>query len=106
MRRRASVLVLALVGLLGLGCSGSIASLSPGEQRVACEAWVKQVNGLEGCLHVRYEADNLCEGVEHQPIEIVGWFRCLEEHARCDGDTPVFEPEACPVPVRKAEVQG
>ncbi len=106
MRRGAAGL--ALVGLLGLGCSGSIAALTPGEQRKACEAWVDRVNDLEGCLHVRYDADNLCQGVEDQPPEIVGWFRCLEEHARCEGDSPQFQPEACPAPVRtaSAEVRG
>ncbi|MCA9492854.1 MAG: hypothetical protein KC621_23140 [Myxococcales bacterium] len=95
--------------LAGLGCSGTFSSAPEpvlDHRRSACEAWVAHVNGLEGCLHVTYDADNLCQGVDEQPDEIVVWFQCLADHSSCDGGEPRFDPDSCPPPVRLAEVQG
>ena len=67
--------VAAAAAVLGglLGCAGSFDQWLPTRQRAACQAWVEHVNGLEGCLHVTYDPDNLCRGVEEQPEAIVGW---------------------------------
>lgn len=103
---RGRSVVAGVVLLFGLGCGSGLSRLVPDEKRSACEAWVEHVNGLEGCLHVTYDADNLCQGMTEQPDEIVGWFQCLADHSSCDGAEPRFDPDSCPPPVRLAEVQG
>lgn len=112
LRRR---LVVGVAIAAGFGCSGAWEharlakeGLLPGDNRRACARWVEHVNGLDACLKVTYEVDNLCAGVDDVPVDLVPWFGCLVDHTRCDGDRSVEEWDACAPPVRVAasEVQG
>ncbi len=98
--------VVAAGGLgLALGCSGAWdqarlakEDLLPGENRRACSTWVEHVNGLDQCLRVTYEDDNLCAGVDDAPAALAPWFECLIEHTACDGAEAKADWDACVPP--------
>jgi hypothetical protein len=90
-----------------LACAGTVEQarlvkegLMPGENRKACAQWVEHVNGLDACLRVTYDLDNVCGGVDDVGADLVPWFQCLREHTACDGDVPAADWDSCPAPLR------
>lgn len=108
MRGRAAF-SLAVALAAGLACSGAVEQarlakegLMPGENRKACAAWVEHVNGLDACLGVVYETDNLCGGIDDVGVDMTPWFECLEVNTHCEADRPLTNWEACPPPLRSS----
>lgn len=96
MRRGVTLAIVGAVGAAALACAGAF---DPTGNRRACEAYVTHMNLLERCMGVRYEADNLCEGMERTPVDMTGYFQCLREHSACDGEQPRLEAESCVPPL-------
>lgn len=92
------------VALAGAGCGWlpdlpSLRAPAAASNRGACEAWVTQVNGLDGCVHVTYDPANVCEGADLLPPEMATYYRCLTETAHCEGEDARLAPPKCVAPL-------
>lgn len=95
----------ALGAWLAVGC-GWVPGVEVGQaappgarNRAACGEWVEHVNGLDACVSVTYDADNLCAGSESLPAEMAAYYRCLTKKAHCEGAEPRLTPEECVPPL-------
>ncbi len=93
---------LLLVGTLPAAGCEMLASLTPapaGGNARHCRAYVQHVNELSPCLGLTYDAENFCEGVDHQPADLGPFYECLVAHTSCEGDEPSLTVEACSPPI-------
>lgn len=98
MRRGVKVVsCLGAVWVLGAACTGVVGD--PTGNRKACEEYVVHMNLLERCMGVRYDADNLCEGVERTPVDMTGYYECLRQHTSCDGEQARLDVDGCVPPL-------
>lgn len=101
----------ALGGLLvGLGCAGlptgsevtapdpSPAPKAPRDNASACSAWVSHHNDLACLGDKKLDEATICAGASKNPHDLVRYYGCLVDHARCDGDTPDFDIASCRLP--------
>lgn len=89
------LLPLLVTGLLA--CTGVFSATSG--NRAACERYVAHMNGLSDCLGLRYEASNLCQGVDDAAVDMEPFYDCLVRHSRCDGPSARLELDRCEPPV-------
>ncbi len=83
---------LALLACTGLGVR------APGN-RGACERYVEHMNGLEACLGLTYEIENLCQEVDATPVDMAPFYDCLVAHSSCDGADAKLDLDRCEPPV-------
>ncbi|HHO49379.1 MAG TPA: hypothetical protein ENK18_00545 [Deltaproteobacteria bacterium] len=96
-----SILILGLLWAPGCGLRGLFGgSRGEGSQtnRVACESYVAHMNTLTPCMGVSYEVDNFCAGANASSVDMVPYYRCLQENSSCDGTEPVYNFDDCEPP--------
>ena len=89
------VVVAALLGCAGTGPR----SPSAATNRQACERYADHLNGLSACVGLVYDTDNLCEGTDLVPVDMVATYACLQAHTRCEGNRPILEADQCQLPL-------
>lgn len=94
-----------IVSLLSWGLAGcgldrflSGGAEDPSSNRGACEAYVAHMNTLTPCMGVSYEVDNFCAGVDGKVVDMVPYYRCLQDNSACDGPEPVLDFDSCEPP--------
>jgi len=88
--------VLAVVAW-SLACSGPMDPQVAGNIE-ACERYVDHMNSLD-CMDLTYDRDEMCEGAALSPADMVPYYDCARENARCEGDKKVIDIASCRQPM-------
>lgn len=88
----------AVVALI-LGCSGGVPTGKPTSNHQACERYSDHLNSLSPCVGLIYDSDNLCEGIDLVPVDLIPTYDCLVANTRCEGDQPILDTQSCQLPL-------
>jgi len=91
---RVSLVVLAFSVGVALACGG------PTERgnREACLDYVDHMNSLD-CMELSYDRQEMCEGAELSPADMVPYYDCAREQARCEEGQQVVDIASCRQPM-------
>ena len=76
--------------------SGSTTAASSGggsDNEAACRAYVDHQNGLD-CMPAKLNADQMCGNLGMNPQNMVPFYNCMKNNAKCNGDLPDLAGQA------------
>jgi len=97
--RRRSLVAASVVAAVAwsLACSGAASEHADGNVE-ACHRYVDHMNSLD-CMDLTYDRDEMCQGAELSPADMVPYYDCARENARCEEGQKVIDIAACRQPV-------
>ena len=99
-RRTVGTCIGLLVGAWMFGCAGANGVAGPPtSNRQACERYADHLNELSECVGLVYDPNNLCEGADLVPADLIPTYDCLRANTRCDDGQPVLDAQKCQLPL-------
>ena len=81
--------------LIGLACAGG----GSYQNKAACKAWLDKQNGLKCMESAQLDASVCPDQLDQSPIDMKGYYECMEKNAKCKGKIPDLGGQAsCKMP--------